>query len=551
MKFIQIYEKHRISLVCEIFSKVSDFQVGITFFAIGSLLAVASGADSSFDLLNYHLMNGWRTLNLNTNDFLATSIWTFFPSLLDGIYYLLWKFTSPTFLNILIGGFQGLIGFFAYRLVRHLQTPEAKNSTKAFLIGLLTLSSPLTRSQFGSSMADLTLAVLEIFLFTEVVKVKLQSKIMPAAKFAVLLGVILALKPAHLSAVVAIGLLSIFKCNIHNKLKFTAIAVASFISMSLPWWLKAYVATGSPLFPYVTPSYKEILSAPAILHSYPDWEINSFSDLIKHLMYPGGGPAINSEIPFLDFAIPAGFIVLVLSILRKSLNSKIQLSTDSLYSAGQISLIIAIGSFALNQLVFTGARYSLVSYSLVWLGLGMMSLSSTLIISRITTLILILICCLNLLRPETTFYPFLNKSLTVTSVPDFGRTRGAYINNPARDFKPPYSFDSKDTVLFGQEQTSFVGPLWGINAHFIGLQAYILGRDSLTEINRRLEATKLRGADIYLVALSVNLTTERSQLSLVSNNFEIINCVEVPNPYDKNLTMCEVKFKPGIKMGEN
>jgi hypothetical protein len=543
LNFLKVFKGNRTSVSIKDYLRKTELQIAILFFGIGSLIAIASGADSSFDLLNYHLFNGWRTLNLGGNDYLPTSIWTFFPSVLDGIFYLLWKLTSPAVLNFLIGGLQGLIGFFAYRFVKQFEVNYNRFSASSFIVGILTLSSPLTRSQFGSSMGDLTLVIIEIFLFTEIVSTKLRGNSMPACKIAILLGLTLALKPAHVSIIVVLGMLSLFSCKFFDQIKFAAIAFSSFILFSLPWWIKAFVVTGSPLFPYFLTSQKEILSSPAVLHSYPLWVVHTFSDLLKHTFYPGGGPTINSEVPFLDFAVPLGVIVLLLSFIVHFSNSLNRQIKNRAFFAGQLALSAGILSFVINQMIFTGVRYVLASYSLIWLGLGLIVVSNTRKFSKLVSFFLVLVFCFNTFRPETTYFPVTSAAVTIAPVPDFGRMRGAYLYNPANHFSPPYQFNSEDIVLLGQEQTSFLGPLWGINAQFVGLQAYILGKDASVEINRRLKATIIRGGKIYLVALSVNLATERAQLATISTDYDFNACLEVPNPYERTLSMCRVNLK--------
>jgi hypothetical protein len=508
------------------------------------MLAIISGADSSFDLLNYHLFNGWRTFDLGGRDYLPTSIWTFFPSALDAIYYLFWKLTTPTTLNFFIGGFQGLIGFSVYRFVRQFENNKSAFSTKSFAVGVLALSSPITRSQFGSSLGDLTLVTLEIFLFTKIATIKVRKKsTMPLMRLAILLGLILALKPAHVCIVVTLGLFSIYHCSIKNKIKFTSISVSSFIVFSFPWWLKAFISTGSWLFPYVSNTNKEILSSRQAIYSYESWVINSIPDLFRHLLYPGGGPSINSEIPFVDFVMPAGVIILGISLIMRILKYDLGPESRDKFLAGQIALTVGLFSFTLNQIIFTGVRYSLATYSLLWLGLGLIALSGAKKISRSTLFIVFLVFTLNTFRPETIYYPLVSEPKTAASVPDFGRTRGAYLYNPSRDFTPPYLVRPRDTVLFGQEQTSFLGPLWGVNAQFVGLQAFILGKDAKREISTILEAATQNQQKIYLVALSVNLTTEEAQLASVTKNFEIVECLNVENPYQRTLSMCKVEPK--------
>jgi len=84
---------------------------------LGATIATLSGADSSFDTLNYHFFNGWATLRSTHVDYLPTSIWTFFPSQLDFLYHLLWSNFPSVVLSAIIGGMQGFLGFLVYQTI--------------------------------------------------------------------------------------------------------------------------------------------------------------------------------------------------------------------------------------------------------------------------------------------------------------------------------------------------------------------------------------------------------------------------------------------------
>lgn len=511
------------------------------FISIGAIIATLSGADSSFDSLNYHLFNGWATFRNTNSDFLPTSIWTFFPSHLDFLYFTLWSNFPSVIVSIIFGGLQGILGYLVYQTVTMFENQKTTFSLRGVFFGTLAIGTPLFLAQFGNSMHDATLAVIEFYVFYKLLIMKLSNTAGIPKSVPILLGFILALKPAHLTFVLLTIILLVIHIRAIGKiLRTLALFVLTFMVLSSPWWYKSFIVTGNPFFPYLQIGKPEILSGGLSFRSYEEWEINNFSDFTKHLFFPGGSPSFNHEIPFTDFTIPITLLIastlLVLALSRKN----IEKSDKDLLMIGSVVYGFAIVLFVSNQIIFTGIRYSLVSFPIIVCALGIWSNlrkhGYRIFVNSFLTLLLVL----NFILPDSIFLPNQKAHKSLSHAPDYGRTGQTFTKSITSGYLPGYPIRQGDIVLLGQEQVSFVAPLWNIDASFIGLQAYILGEDAKSEINSRMAASNDKGRSIYLVALTQNLATMNSQVKQIGSTFEIVECQMVANPFNRQISLCRV-----------
>ena len=328
--------------------------VSFLFFSVGATISLFSGADASFDTLNYHLFNGWATFRNMNQDYLPTSIWTFFPSHLDFLYYQIWSTFPSAVLSIVVGGLQGLLGLFVYRTIQMFEENKSRISNRGILFGLLAVSLPLIRGQLGNSMHDGSIAVLEFYVIYKYLQFRLHPTNRVSTRIPIILALILAFKPAHIVFVLLAFIVFAIQARPTKKiLASISIFTITFVSFSVPWWYRSFATSGTPIFPYLQIGDKDILSGGVILRSYKDWEINSLSKFIINLFYPGGSPSINHEIPFIDFTFPVT-ILLALSLSILLLLKKAQKcgNTDPIGIGFQL-FGFAIMVFTINQFIFT------------------------------------------------------------------------------------------------------------------------------------------------------------------------------------------------------
>ena len=527
----------------ESFGSKQQRLIPLFFSCLGAILAVVSGADSSFDTLNYHLYNGWATFRNVPGDWLPTSIWTYFPSHLDFLYYLLWSSLPSTALGVVVGGFQGLLGFLVYLTVGLFEDEKSKISTRGLFFGTIALGSPLAIAQFGNSMHDATLAVLEFYIVYRLLQNITTSKKIIFTSIPIVTGIVLALKPAHITFVIIAMLVMLFQTNsIRQTFRTFGIFGATFVLASIPWWYKSFAVTGTPIFPYLQFGNRSYLSNGAVLHSYKEWEIDSFSKFFKHLTFQGGHPSVNHEIPFIDFTIPIALFLAVSIFVISKWDGMKDIGKSTPLRVGYVLLGLSLAIYMLNQFIFTGIRYSIVVFPMTVCVLGIWSTTKKSNLQVLLKLSISLLVTLNLLLPNLIYVPNRDMPLLISSIPDYGRVNQSYFKPIRNGYAPIYPVGKRDTILLGQEQVSFVAPLWDEDAHFVGLQAYILGKDSRKEIESRISSTLKKGDSVYLVALSQNLATMSSQLAQVSINFRIAECKSIENPFRRDISMCRVNY---------
>jgi hypothetical protein len=519
----------------------------LIFAICGAAIAFFSGADASFDYLNYHLYNGWATLRDSSSDFLPTSIWTYFPSQLDFIYYQIWSNFPTIVLCIFFGGFQGLIGYLVYEIVQKFESRENHNnlSYKGIFFGVLAISSPLVRAQFGNSMHDLTLSVIEFYIVKKIVFLDSGNSVKTLRFAAILLGLTLALKPSHLIFVLVVGVFMILRPRFIEKILLFGMAVTSFVVFSFPWIVRSFLDTKSLFFPYLASDKSGFLSGSPILHSYEDWKIKNLNDFLVHLLYPGGSSRINHEINFMDVTVPVVITLFVFILFVKFTNSGFSQKRIPLQAATTL-FCLGIAIYMINQLVFTGVRYSIVIFPLMITALALVSCAKESRVQVLTFLCTLVIIFTNFLLPDSIFLPTRQDSISVSSVPDYGRTNHTFFNPQRKGFISPYELDRQDLLILGQEQISFVAPLWNTDAKIMGLQAYILGENAKRRMQNMINEEIGQGRGAYLVTLRQNTLTMENQLKAVDSSFGISECIPVLNPFRRDVVICMVKKRANL-----
>jgi hypothetical protein len=518
----------------------------IIFPVFGGLAAIVQGSDASFDLLNYHLFNGWSLFQTKNTDFLPTSIWTFFPSVLDAIYYSLWQTLPDVYVTFLVGSFQGVIGIFVFTLVRDLCPPGKNRLFLSYSAAFMCLTSPLFFSQLGNSMADATLAVLEFYLISKVIRKRFLNENFSCIRNGLILGVTLGLKPAHIAAGIVIGFLFLFSCSFINATRFTLASISGFLLISLPYWVKATMSVGFPFFPYVNNSLSaSYLSNMGFFQGNESWKVTSLLDFFKTIIYPGGNPNVNSETPFFDVTIPYALAVLAIILIRGFLYRNLR----GVFSSHSFQLItISLAIMSLNLLTLTGVRFSTVSYTIAIVGICLCISKAEKNRLQYSFVSFASIFWFIFILATSSSISNLNLQANQSIYPNWGRIGVEYTQKTQDKFKKPSQIDPGSVVILGQEQTSIVGPLWSDpSLQFIGLQYYSLGEKSRKNVAAILDqATAEKKQKVFLVSLLSNLEFVTNQLYAIDKNLKIIDCEPVQSPYDREYRetkLCRIVLK--------
>jgi hypothetical protein len=385
-------------------------------------------------------------------------------------------------------------------------------------------------------MHDTFLASLEIYVLTLLFG-ELDSKKIVLSGF--LLGFILANKPSHIIAVVIIGLVAVYilrrKC-FYLIISFTTTS-AIFL---LPSLFKSISVTKSAFFPYFNSDFSRTLLSPniEIFNSYPAWEIHNLKQLLVHLFFPGGSPRINNELAFVDPSISFGLLIVICRIFYLVFNNNKKILTE--YEKTGISLIsIGVLISITNQLIFTGVRYSMVSYSICTLGIVLVLINKTSYLRKTYTTIsifLIFIVLTGTTNPKVANY----SGQSYNKIPDYGRISSS-LNSKIFSPKFDINLPKNSTILLGQEQISFVAAMFDDSSYkYIGLQAYILGEESRIKVADELISDSKNSRNIYVVFLEYNRGAISQQLSSIVRNYSINNCRSVSNPFNRDISLCSV-----------
>jgi hypothetical protein len=286
------------------------------------------------------------------------------------------------------------------------------------------------------------------------------------------------------------------------------------------------------------------LTGAPILHSYENWEIHNLKDVLIHLLYPGGSSQVNHEINFLDITIPLT-IILFFSLIFTKLRINNFKNLENFLQKALIFFGIGVSIYLLNQFVFTGIRYAIVAYPLMITALAIFSFTTKLKWHITITVCTILIVFVNLLLPNSVYLPTKIESVASNSVPDYGRTNHSFLKSQRSNFKSPFELNSGDLLILGQEQISFVAPLWNTHANVMGLQAYILGDTAKSRMNRIILETISSQHHAYLVTLRQNISTMQSQLNSVDIRATLAECLSVSNPFRRDVVICMVNIPSG------
>jgi hypothetical protein len=173
--------------------------------------------------------------------------------------------------------------------------------------------------------------------------------------------------------------------------------------------------------------------------------------------------------------------------------------------------------------------------------LALVSFEKELRLQILTLLSTIIIVFANFLLPDSIFFPTRQESISISSVPDYGRTNHTFLNPQRKGFASPYELDRQDLLILGQEQISFVAPLWNTDANIMGLQAYILGENAKRRMQSMINETIQEGWEAYLVTLRQNVSTMENQLKSVDIRLGISECIPVLNPFRRDVVICMVK----------
>lgn len=518
----------------------------VLFFAIPGFLGSVAGSDGSFDLQNYHLFNGWQFSHLHFSDFLPTSTWSFFPSYLDAIYYYFWSNFPTIVATFLFSSMAGFVGYSTFTFIEEFESKLKLNSSVKWIIGFATMSPPLFRALTGSSMQDGTIAGIEIFLLIQIIKFRINSKHIGLFKIGLLAGLIVTAKPAHVILVITFCTPLLVKIKTIKQLRQFSLSIGLGLSFLTPYVLLSWLNTKSLFFPYIQNRRSQTFLTPNLnfhkITTYDSWVIHTPLQFFLHIFFPGGTPALNNEIPFIDITIPVItlFVIIALIARRSQRTSRKPTIQDQLNKEAILLAVIAITTFSIYQLIFTGVRYQVACYGIGIFSLGLAGLTSVSRVKWLSFAFLSLIVAVNTIRPEA-LQTQSHSLQSIQTVPDYGHIPNSFFHPMSEIYSKPKFIKSGSLIIFGQEETSYFAALWDdTSIQFTALQGYILGKSTLAKIKGIIDEKLSHQNGLYLILLRKNMQVVSTQLLEISSKLLIRDCNSLATPFKNDVILCKI-----------
>ena len=245
---------------------------GPLFFGIVSLLL---GADTNWDLQNYHLYNAYALLNGKLDiDLAAAGFQTYFNPMLDVPYYLAMEHLPPRLVGFLMGAMHGL-SFVLLLAICRIALPKLSQEEKIYIPTLLAMAGCLTAnflSEIGSSMGDDTTALFCLFSILVILtnQNRVQQRILVglgvylAAGLLMGMGVGLKLTNAPYAVAVCFGLF-VFPLTWTKRFQLAFVfgigVLAGIACINGYWFYMMWLKFGNPLFPQFNNIFKNPLAA--------------------------------------------------------------------------------------------------------------------------------------------------------------------------------------------------------------------------------------------------------------------------------------------------
>lgn len=239
------------------------------------LVSLLLGADTNWDLQNYHLYNAYALLNGKLDiDLAPAGFQTYFSPMLDVPYYLAMEYIPPRIVGFLMGAMHG-INFVILLGICRVVLSKLSQEEKIYIPTLLALAGCLTAnflSEIGSSMGDNTTALLCLASILVVLTNhrRIQEDISAGWPLFLIAGLFmgagigLKLTNAPYAVAVCIGLFA-FSYSFLSRVKFAFVfgigVLVGIGCINGYWFYTMWFKFGNPLFPQFNNIFQNPLAA--------------------------------------------------------------------------------------------------------------------------------------------------------------------------------------------------------------------------------------------------------------------------------------------------
>ena len=304
-------------------NRVATFEAPILVIMVlvFAAISVLEGTDRTYDLLNYHYVNGFLALHPGYQDIGSSGIQGFFNPLIDVPTYLGYRFLSSSLVLFGFGLIQGLAFPLIYKIARNL---DFGRLTSYFAAGCGTFSA-ISMSEMGFSLGDTTLVPLVLLALLVVIK----ATPTPKTKTPYVVAGILVAASAGLKLTTApylFGVLAfvIFFVARGERIRSAVLTVAGGVVgglVSYGWWAwHLFRVYRNPFFPMFNQYFHSTYAVVGLNNGVDDrvhgvGQLLFFSyDIMIHPIRTGAGV-------LRDYGLPAVETLLIVALLAWALRS--------------------------------------------------------------------------------------------------------------------------------------------------------------------------------------------------------------------------------------
>lgn len=500
------------------------------------LISLNNGKDANWDLFNYHYYNGWAFLhNKSWENIIPAQLQSFFNPELDSVQYYLMTNLKPQYVGFIIGSFQGLNIFAIFLICRLLFNQEKSLSydVVALIAGVSGIYyGPVSVTEIGSTMGDLTLSVLVIYGIYLLMKSVQEENINKSSREIFVAGVCLGaasgLKYTMGTYAVAAAIsILIFPPpslkRFHSILYLFFSGTISFFMFSGYWMFELYKEYNNPMFPF----FNYFFRSPYMKNI--DWSDATFK--FKHLydilLFPFSLLLYRShhlQFSFRDAFLPLAFLsaIIYLSILSYNfLNKNSILLKDK---AKNWIVLYFLMSYFVWAKVFGDYRYF--------------------ISSEIICPIIILILLYEIIKSKK--YRFILSTTILFGACLFLYTgswgRLSWKSNSYFSIKIPNVYDKKNqTVLItGYQGVSFVVPFFNKDNKFIRIQSNFGGLESKKFVIMIHSVIKNQKGPFIVLTTFPEISKSHKILKKYNFVIDKPTCLPLKSIYTPEIVLCKL-----------
>jgi hypothetical protein len=328
------------------------------------------GADTNWDLLNYHLYNPFALFNGKLNiDLAPGGFQTYFNPVLDIPYYLMIQNLDARFAAFLLGTFHG-INFVLLLHISRLVVIRILPSASHWIPVLLALSGCLTGnfiSELGNTMGDNATAVFCLGAILSVLyaakdgqaRTKQRSALILLSGLLIGMGVGLKLTNAPYAVALGIGLLVLEGTAATRMLLMVCFGIGVVLGIAITngyWFYTMWTNFGNPLFPqfgniFPNPIAASVSVADKTWLPKGIWQYVSWPFIISIYSKKAG------QLLFYQIVWAMVYPLMILALAKKIFQRKFTSGRTSLDASARYILVVVATGFFIWMMLFSIYRY--------------------------------------------------------------------------------------------------------------------------------------------------------------------------------------------------